>query len=370
MFAPEVPLELDKQVFSDTLRSSRRGLSSGLSGSRNEYLKLVLEDDVAVDLLFAAASRLAHARVPECIISAMKMSKLTATLKPNGRVRGLSAGEVFRRLTSKCIARHMHYELREAVSALNFGLSNRSGTDALVHFLQYLSDARPNKVIMSIDGVGAFDHICRARIFEQLADCQAFHKLIPFVRQWYSDPSVFVWIDAQGRVHVIRQGDGGEQGDALMPALSCLGLKPALDAIRARLPAGAFIVAYLDDIHVVCDPDDVHELFCFTRDTLQEVCCIDVNLGKLAAWSKNIQPPPENLPLLGNNVWRGDLPEPDRGLKVVGTPVGTNAYMNRISREAVNEEVQLLETLPQLASLQVSWLLLYMCAVPRLNHLL
>ena len=183
MFVPSEPLELDKQIFSDTLRSSRRGLSSGVSGNRNEYLKLVLEDDVAFDLLFAASSRLARAEVPECIAMAMKVSKLTATLKPNGRVRGLAAGEVFRRLTSKCIAKQKHTDLRDAVSPMNFGLSNRSGTDALVHFLQYLSDAYPNKVIMSIDGVGAFDHVCRARIFEQLGADPRFHCWIPFVRQ-------------------------------------------------------------------------------------------------------------------------------------------------------------------------------------------
>ena len=139
-----------------------------------------------------------------------------------------------------------------------------------------------------------------------------------------------------------------------MPALFCLALKPALDAIRAHLPPGAFIVAFLDDIYVVCDAVDVHEIFCYARDTLQEVCHIDVNLGKLAAWSKNLQPPPTDLHLLGQDVWRGDLPEAYRGLKIVGTPVGTAAYVRRVSREIVNEEVQLLDSIPQLASLQVS----------------
>ena len=54
-----------------------------------------------------------------------------------------------------------------------------------------------------------------------------------------------------GQTHVIHQGDGGEQGDALMPALFCLALKPALEAIKAYLPDGAWVVVYLDDIYVV-----------------------------------------------------------------------------------------------------------------------
>jgi len=108
------------------------------------------------------------------------------------------------------------------VSPLNFGLSDRSGTDALAHFLQFLSDMHPGKVIMTIDGVGAFDHVCRTRIFEQLHLIPALHGLIPFVRQWYSTPSVLAWTDAAGQTHIIQQGDGGEQGDALMPPLFCL----------------------------------------------------------------------------------------------------------------------------------------------------
>eukprot|EP00959_Pyramimonas_sp_CCMP1952_P398918 8359332-Pyramimonas_sp.AAC.1 len=52
------------------------------------------------------------------------------------------------------------------------------------------------------------------------------------------------------------QGDGGEQGDALMPRLFCLALHPALQAIRARLRPGSEIVAYLNDVYIVCDPRD------------------------------------------------------------------------------------------------------------------
>jgi hypothetical protein len=200
-FVPACPIELDKQIFAEALRSSRRGLSAAVTGNRNEYLKLCLEEDIAFNLLHQAASRLARAQVPESIIAAMKISKLTALLKPNGRVRGISAAEVFRRLTSKTVARQEQSILRDAVSPLNFGLSDRSGTDALAHFLQFLSDMHPGKVIMTIDGVGAFDHVCRTRIFEQLHLIPALHGLIPFVRQWYSTLSVLAWTDAAGQTH-------------------------------------------------------------------------------------------------------------------------------------------------------------------------
>ena len=148
-------------------------------------------------------------------------------------------------------------------------------------------------------------------------------------RQWYSNASVLVWCDDQGQKHTIHQGDGGEQGDALMPALFCLALKPASEAIRARLPQGAWVVSYLDDIYIVCDPSDAHTIFCSTRETLQRICHINVNLGKLAVWSKDVQPIPRDFQSLGANVWKADLDDDNCGLKVVGTPFRTDAYVQK-----------------------------------------
>ena len=89
---PAVPISLSKDVFGIVLRQSRRGKSSGLSGCRNEYLRICLENDCSFDLLHAAAQDLARAEVPEEVVRALALSKLTALLKPNGRVRGIASG--------------------------------------------------------------------------------------------------------------------------------------------------------------------------------------------------------------------------------------------------------------------------------------
>eukprot|EP00959_Pyramimonas_sp_CCMP1952_P101462 2122694-Pyramimonas_sp.AAC.1 len=86
---------------------------------------------------------------------------------------------------------------------------------------------------------------------------------------WYAVPSQYKWKDDHGRVHTIPQGDGGEQGDALMPALFCLALHTALEQIKAALPEGAEVVAYLDDIYIVCDPMDVAHIYDAVRTTLR-----------------------------------------------------------------------------------------------------
>ena len=138
---------------------------------------------------------------------------------------------------------------------------------------------------------------------------------------WYATQSRFVWVDDAGVSHQILQGDGGEQGDALMPALFSLALHPALLRMQAAMPADVTLTAYLDDIYIVCAPSDAARCLQIARDALRETCHIDVNAGKLAAWSKTVaECPPalEGQGANGENIWKGDLPAEQCGIKVLG----------------------------------------------------
>ena len=55
-----------------------------------------------------------------------------------------------------------------------------------------------------------------------------------------------------------------------MPALFCLALHTALDRVQAALPQGAHILAYLDDIYVVCDPGDVADIYDFSISVIEK----------------------------------------------------------------------------------------------------
>jgi len=271
---------------------------------------------------------------------------------------------------SKTVARQQQATFMDLVSPYNFGLCNRGGIDALVHLVQFLLEEDGSRVIVSIDGVGAFDHVCRARFFEELANNPQLNSLLPFVRQWYEGPSHFCWFDEHGTSHPVVQGDGGEQGDAMMPALFCLAMRGALIEIQSRLPENAFVVAYLDDVYIICNRGDAHGCYGIVQEVLRNRCHIDVNEAKLAAYGTGDQEMPAGLQELGENVWKGGGPLQERGLKVVGAPVGTPEFIEEFGQKVISEEAQLLENIPKLAYLQISWLLLYFCAVPRINHLL
>ena len=73
---------------------------------------------------------------------------------------------------------------------------------------------------------------------------------------------------------------------------------------------------------------------------------------------------------MGADVWRGNKAPSERGLVVLGTPIGHPHFMASWAESRMRTEQELLSQLPRLPELQCAWLLLVMCASPRANHAL
>ena len=155
-----------------------------------------------------------------------------------------------------------------------------------------------------------------------------------------------------------------------MPGLFCLAMHPALQTIHARLPPGAEVLAYLDDVYITCDPEDAAFILENVKGALRDICHIDIHMGKLRVWGPTPTECPDDLRAAAPGAWKADAPLAERGVKVLGTPFGSNECIRTFGANVATKRAQLLQYLPQLPLLQVSWLLLYFCAVPKLNHLL
>ena len=71
-------------------------------------------------------------------------------------------------LVAKTRARQFKEQFRAGIAPANFCLAKRSGTDALVHMVRCMMEADPHCTLVSIDGVGAYDHVGRARMLDGL----------------------------------------------------------------------------------------------------------------------------------------------------------------------------------------------------------
>ena len=139
------------------------------------------------------------------------MSPSASIRKPNGRVRALVVGDV----VGRTLAQEYASELQAACMPFQYGLSTCAGTEALVRLLRVATEMDPRATVLSIDAVGAFDHVSRRAMLAALQQRPSLQPLLPYVRQFYASDSTYVWQDAQGNSHEVRQSEGGEQGDPL-----------------------------------------------------------------------------------------------------------------------------------------------------------
>ena len=121
---------------------------------------------------------------------------------------------------------------------------------------------------------------------------QADDTALPFVSMFYGSPSEYLWEDNEGTVHRIPQGEGGEQGDALMPLLFALGQDEALHAVSRQLRPDERFFAFQDDVYLTSKPHRVGACYTILEEELRVHACIRVHLGKTKVWNQaGLRPP-------------------------------------------------------------------------------
>ena len=113
-------------------------------------------------------------------------------------------------------------------------------------------EANPRSTVISVDGVSAFDSISRESVMHGLmCVVKGGGEVLPIFRQFMGNLE-----DDEGITHTIPQGEGGQQGDAVMPLFHILGQHSALEAIHRQLrPPRAFVGNTMMTIHVTRDTE-------------------------------------------------------------------------------------------------------------------
>eukprot|EP00439_Symbiodinium_sp_Y106_P062335 s3397_g9.t1 len=276
--------------------------------------------------------------------------------------RADSLGGLSTRLVARTLARQFAPTFEAATNPHQYALSTRAGSEALVHSLQAACEGDPSFTVLSVDGVGAFDLIGRQAMLTALRDTPDANAILPFVRLFYGSPSEFA--------------EGGEQGDPLMPALFALGVAPALRAVQADLLPHESVRAFLDDTYLTSQPCRTAFLLQRLEHHLFAHAHIQLNAAKTRVWNAAgirpaglplpPHPAPDHVP-----IWVGDtgLPAYQQGLKVLGTPLGTDEFVAAQLHTLSAQHRPLLELLPTLPDLQDAWLLLLYCANPRAQYI-
>ena len=370
-------IELSSVRLIANVRRSRKGAAPGPSGCTGEHLRVLLDDEHCAELLLGAARKLAIAQVSGAILPALRLGRMVALSKPSGDVRALVMGDAFRRLVARTLAQQLSTEFQRACAPFQFALSTKAGAEALVRVVRAATESDAQTTILSVDGVGAYDHISRQSMLSALASRPDLAGVLPFASMFYGSPSTYLFYDERGIAHEVRQGEGGEQGDPLMPCLFALGQHEALQQARHHLHPSDALYAFLDDIYVTGHPDRTADQFRILQDSLRQHANIQVHLGKTRAWNSAAEEPPRLLDMLppedaANPCWTGSwtLPAEKRGVVVLGSPVGCREFVEAKLQQRLEDQDRLLQRIPLVPHLQCAWLLLLFCGAPRCTYML
>ena len=89
-------------------------------------------------------------------------------MKPDGGVRGIATGGSLRRLVARTLAKQFTKVFETEYAPFQHALSTRAGTDCVGHMLRAATDAEPTATVLSVDGIGASDHVHRAAMLGRL----------------------------------------------------------------------------------------------------------------------------------------------------------------------------------------------------------
>ena len=172
-YVPSSPLLLEADALASALRAGGRGSAPDLAGMRYEHLRVLLEDDDSWALFVDLAKNFARADVPLAIMQALRLGKMTALQKDNGKVRGIVAGAVLRRVVCRAVASQHADAFLQATAPFQFALQTPASAEALVMALRAVTDFDPDTVVLNLDGVGAFDHVRRTTFMDKLLRAEA-----------------------------------------------------------------------------------------------------------------------------------------------------------------------------------------------------
>ena len=293
--------------------------------------------ETAAREFYEVAVEVSRGSAPDVFWDAFRMERMTALTKPDGGVRGTVVGDVFRRLIARTIAQEIGETVQSAAALYQYALKTRAGTECVSHILQTLVESDADATIVSIDGIGAFDLVSRNAMLRGLKEMDTGDRVLPFVRRFYGQPSLHIWEDEVGDVQDIPQGEGGDQGDPLMPLLFSLAMHPSLVRTGDLLREGEKLFAFLDDLYLICKPERVLEVFRLIENALWIHSRISVHCGKTQLWNRSGTTPRGCEALTRATralnpdavVWRGDhrLPVVQQGVVVLGSPVGHDEFI-------------------------------------------
>ncbi|CAI7887436.1 unnamed protein product [Closterium sp. NIES-54] len=343
--------------FSNVLGDCPSGVGAGPSGSTFEhYRDPALSNIEVLGHLHSAVTHLLSTNLSAEVAALLSPSRLIAFAKPGGGVRPIAIGESLLRLAAKVALSELQGETRRFFLPQQFGVAVPGGAEFVIHAVRDLTTSHPSNLVLQLDIENAFNSVERIAFFNALTNTP-LAPLIPFTRSFYATPSQLL-TDPRLSTTALTSARGVRQGDPLGPLLFAASIQQHLRRVATEHPE-VTVLAYADDITLI-GPATA------TLDTLKVLTPLlaqdglTCNLRKSSAWSSS--------PIEGNELPEG-LPLTHEGVRVLGSPVGSQRFCADLVRSTLTDAAAPLGSLASIHP-QHTLLLLSRCISRRIGYLL
>ena len=207
----------------------KRGTCPGPSGLRAEHLQVITKtaapnrSDKFGDSLTKLVNICAAGKVPVQVAPFLAGARLFAVNKKDGGKRPIAAGNLIRRLTSKCCNTCMAEKAVALFGPLQLGVGVRGGLEAIVHAVRQAVDdwSEQGLGVLQVDFINAFNYADRDAAFSEVE--KHFPEILKWVYTCYGVEAELVMGD-----HIILSKTGFHQGDQLAGLLFSLVLHPVI----------------------------------------------------------------------------------------------------------------------------------------------
>ena len=175
-----------------------------------------------------------------------------------------------------------------------------------------------------------------------------------------------------GTVHEVHQGEGGEQGDAMMPLLFSFGQTPSLGSSEPTVESRRIALCLLGR------PARVGVVHTLLEHALWGHARIQVHAGKTKVWNRaGVRPEAcdflerrAQLVVESARVWRGgdEAGTVAQGIKILGMPLGHPDFVHNQLQHVREHQQTLLGRIPLVPDVQSCWALLLHCVAARANY--
>ena len=91
-------------------------------------------------------------------------------------------------MVARTLAQKHRQKIETATAPEQLAMGSRSGVDLATLTARAALELDPELVLISIDGIGAYDHISRKAMLDALDELPKAREMIPFLRMFYRKP--------------------------------------------------------------------------------------------------------------------------------------------------------------------------------------